>query len=164
MMTKIKVLIVSVITLVVLNVSMIVFFMTLKPRLEGGDKDGPRRIIIEKLHFDKRQQEKYAVLIQEHRGTIETIENQIRQTKENLYSQLSTPEINENAKDSLINVLANYQKQIEKTHFDHFQKIKSLCDSPEQKEDFKALVKQLGKLFSGSRRPQPEENRGRRPE
>lgn len=163
-MTKIKVLIVSVITLVILNVGLLVFFMVLKPRLDGVNREGPRKIIIEKLHFDANQQEEYAVLIQEHRNVIEAIERQIRLNKEKLYRLLLAPKVNEKAKDSLINVLANYQLQIEKTHFDHFQKIKSLCKSTEQKEDFEALTKELGRLFSGKRRLQAEENRPRRPE
>jgi periplasmic protein CpxP/Spy len=163
-MNKTKVLIVSVVTLMLLNVGLMAFFVVMKPRLDAGDGNGPRKIIIEKLHFDAPQQEEYAVLIDEHRGQIERMEAQIRQTKESLYSQLNQSVVDERVKDSLIAVLVDCQKQIENAHFSHFQKIKLLCNTPEQKEDFKDLAKQLGKLFSGNKKPRPNENGGRRPE
>lgn len=147
-MSKLKILTFLVIVLVVLNVSVICFFLVSRAHHSSEMQEGPRRIIIEKLHLDAMQQEKYAKLIIVHRKKIKQLEQEIRKNKELLYSQLAQPEINVNSKDSLIVVLGNLQKGIEITHFEHFQELKKICTTPAQLDDYKLLTLELGKLFS----------------
>jgi protein CpxP len=144
-MNKIKVLSFSVIVLIILNLSMIVFFMVIKPREFKNFRNGSRIIIIEKLHFDEPQKKQFRVLIEKHIQKIKIYESQIQNTKENLYLQLSLSEVDLKAKDSLISVLGDLQKQIETARFDHFKGIRKICNTPEQIEDFKELTIELAK-------------------
>ncbi len=119
------------------------------PRHRG---EGPKKLIVEKLHLDQQQQAEYEKLIHWHRGTIDQLDNQILETKNRLYLQLLKTNVDAKAEDSLINVIVGYQKQIEQTHFKHFEDIKKIC-KPEQMEYYYDLTTELTTLFSKPRRP-----------
>jgi hypothetical protein len=142
-MNKIKVLTFSVIALVILNLGMILFFMVIKPREFKNQKNGSRLFIVEKLHFDEPQKKQFRVLIEQHITKIKLYESTILSTKEVLYLQLSQAKIDLKAKDSLIAVLGNMQKKVETARFEHFKAIKSICNTPQQKEDFNNLTIEL---------------------
>ena len=148
-MEKTKLLTIAVIGLLVINFGTLGFLLLNgkghRPPQEGRQK--PKEIIIEKLHFDEAQQKDYAKLIKWHHGEITRLDDQIRQTKNELYSQLNQAETNVKTKDSLVSLLAGYQKQIEETHFKHFEDIKKLCRQ-NQMEDFNVLTEELSKIFA----------------
>ena len=148
-MEKTKLLTITVIGLLLLNFGTL-GFLILKGkghRLPGEGRPQPKEIIIEKLHFDAQQQKEYAKLIKWHRGEITTLDGNIREAKNELYSQLLQPETNVKTKDSLLSLLAGYQKQIEETHFKHFEDIKKLCHQ-NQMEDFNELTEELSRIFA----------------
>jgi len=68
---------------------------------------------------------------------------------------LNSENIESAKKDSLYLKLANYQKQIETTHFNHFLEIKKICNK-EQLSDYKYLTEELSKIFSNRRKPRNE--------
>ncbi|WP_162128227.1 periplasmic heavy metal sensor [Flavobacterium phycosphaerae] len=152
-MEKTKLLTIAVIGLLLLNLATLGFLFLNGPKGHRPPMDGmhgrqkPREIIIEKLHFDIAQQKEYDRIIQWHQGEIRKLDQNIRQTKNELYSQLMQPEVNAKTKDSLIAVLNSYQKQIEQTHFKHFEDIKKLCH-PNQREDFNDLTEELARIFA----------------
>jgi len=153
-MEKTRLLTIAVFALLLLNLGTLGFLIFSRPQPMGphGPLREPKHLIIEKLEFDKAQQEKYENLIVWHRGTISGIEDNIRQTKNRLYLQLIKDNVDTKTKDSLIEVLANYQKQIEQTHFTHFQDIKKIC-RPEQLNNYYDLTQELSRIFSKPPRP-----------
>lgn len=120
------------------------------PLFDGNIK--PREIIIHKLHFNANQQKEYDKLIKYHQEKIKSLDNNICHTKNELYSQLSQKDVSVKIKDSLTSLLAGYQKQVEETHFKHFEDIKKLCHS-NQLQDYKVLTEELGRIFA-SNKPQ----------
>jgi hypothetical protein len=80
------------------------------------------------------------------------LEENIHATKNELYQQLAKVTVNVKVKDSLIAVLATDQKQIEATHFKHFEDIKKLCNK-EQIADYNALTEELSRFFGQHGRP-----------
>ena len=159
-MEKTKLLTFGIIALFLLNLGTLGFLLLSGPKGHhplGNGPEGrskPREIIIEKMHFDAAQIKQYDELIQWHRSHIKELEDKIRDAKNELYLQLNENPVNEKAKDSLINDLASYQKEIETIHFRHFQDIKKLCKK-EQLDDFTALTEELSRLFS---KGQPHKN------
>lgn len=148
-MEKTKLLTIAVIGLLVINFGTLGFlFVNGKnhPPSHGGRPE-PKQIIIEKLHFDAAQQKEYAKLIQWHRSEIMRLDNNIRQAKNELYSQLNQPEINAIISDSLISEISLNQKKVEETHFRHFQEIKKLCRK-DQLDDFSELTQELSRIFA----------------
>ncbi len=149
-MEKTKLLTVAVIGLLVINLGTLGFLIFGGPkdhRPPHGDRPEPKKIIIDKLHFDGNQQKEYSKLIQWHRNEIEKLDGNIRQAKNELYSQLSQPQVNPKTKDSLIAAINLNQKQIEATHFKHFEDIKKLCHK-DQMEYFNALTEELSRIFA----------------
>ncbi len=156
-MEKQKLITISVIALLLLNIGTLGFLFVSGPkqghRPPPHGRPEPREIIIEKLHFDEQQIEAYELLIREHRKQIDAVDEKIRDTKNSLYALLNSND--SSSKDSLIIALGNYQKEIETTHFNHFADIKKLC-KPDQMDDFEELTKELSRLFSKPPRPEHE--------
>lgn len=151
-MNKTKVLVFAVIALVALNFGILGFLFLSKNNDGPRGRKMPREIVIEKLHFDENQIEAYDKTIKIHQEDIRNLDDSIRSTKNELYQLLNSDTIDSVQKDSLFLKLANYQKQIETTHFNHFLEIKKLCKK-EQLSDYENLTEELSKLFSHPRRP-----------
>jgi len=143
-MSKLRILTTLSIGLLIINfllVGFILFKRNGQPRNEG-----PRNIIIEKLHFDEAQVMKYDTLIQWHRKEIRKIESEILNIKNQLYSHLSTSSL-VSVKDSLVQEIALRQINIEQIHLKHFEDIKILCRD-KQLDDYQRLTKELASYFS----------------
>ena len=157
-MEKTKLLTITVIGLLLLNLSTLAFLLVSYPgehkrpndRPEG--KPNPSEIIIERLHFDVNQQKEYDKIIQWHKGEIKILDENLRSVKNELYTQLKQPQADVKIKDSLIAVINANQKQIEETHFKHFTAIKNLCHK-DQIEDFNELTEDLSRIFAPNKRP-----------
>lgn len=160
-MEKTKLLTITVIGLLVLNLATLGFLFISGPKGHKQPHDRPegrqipREIIINRLHFDVNQQKDYDKIIQWHRGEIKKLDSEIREAKIELYSQLKESQLDLKVKDSLIAVINTNQKQIEITHFKHFEEVKKLCNK-DQLEDFNELTEELSKLFSPNKPPRPK--------
>ena len=153
-MTKIKLLTISVIGLLGINILMVSWFFMQKPannNLSSFSKPpaGPKMIIIGQLKFDQNQVAKYEVLIKEHRLMIRNLNDTISVTKNALYETLK----NENVKDqdSLIEKIASLHRDIESTHYKHFVDIRNLC-KPSQINNFNNLTEDLANYFTPQRK------------
>lgn len=159
-MEKTKLLTITVIGLLLLNFATLGFLFISGTKGHKPPHDipegrhEPKEIIIERLHFDANQQKEYGQLIEWHRGEIRQLEDSIRVSKNELYMLLNDDKIDEKAKVTLINEIALFQKQIEATHFKHFEDIKKLC-KPEQQVYFNELTEELGRLFYRNKPPRP---------
>ena len=153
-MEKSKLLTIAVFALLLLNLGTLGFLVFGKtPAMPPhGPHREPKYQIIEQLHFDTTQQQQYEKLILGHREAISQIEEHIHMAKNRLYLQLLKDQTDNKAKDSLIDVHATYQKQIEQTHFNHFRDIKKIC-KPEQLDYYYDLTQELSRIFS--RPPHP---------
>lgn len=119
----------------------------------GGPKgEGPKQIIIERLHFDVTQQKDYELLIIDHKSKTDELHEASKNLHDELFSLLKGDTINQRESDSLILEIANNQKAIEDLNFDHFNAIKKLCKG-EQVALFNELVNDLGRLFAPKGRP-----------
>ena len=151
-MDKIKLLTYSVIGLVLLNIGIIGFLYLSRPNSNRDDnRRKPKDIIIEKLHFDATQEKKYEEIINVYRNTIDSLNNNNRDVKAELYSLLKQPTVSNKIKDSLIKLILVNQKIIEETNFKHFQDIKNIC-TKSQIENYNSLTAELGHLFSNQNR------------
>jgi periplasmic protein CpxP/Spy len=148
-MNKTKLLSISVIALLLLNFGILGFGFLSK------DRKMPREIVIEKLHFDENQIAQYDKTIKNHQKAIRTIDDSIRTTRNELYQLLNSDTIDSSKRDRLYLKFAEYQKQIETTHFNHFLEIKSICKK-EQLADFNHLTDELSKIFNNRRKPKNE--------
>ena len=147
-MSKLKLVSTAAIGLLLINLCMVLFlFLGRPPHAQEGRRPfekGPKNKIIDMLHFDKEQVEKYENLITQHRTSVRLLEEGIREAKSNLYLTLNENE--SGAKDSLVNQLGDLQMQIENVHYNHFLEIKRLC-KPDQQAYFTELTGNLVDFF-----------------
>ncbi|MEC4003482.1 hypothetical protein OX283_002330 [Flavobacterium sp. SUN052] len=154
-MNKTKLLTFSVIALLLLNFGILAFLFLSGP---NGRKHTPREVVIHKLHFDTNQIADYDKLITVHKEKIKSLNDSIKNCKNELYSQLKTTE-NKSVTDGLFLKIAQFQSQIEQTHFNHFLDIKKLC-KPNQFKDYNELTTKLSEMFqSKQHRQRPERER-----
>jgi hypothetical protein len=107
--------------------------------------EGPRREIIERLHFDDAQIKQYDLLIKEHRASIRMLDDQMDSIKSILYAGL-TKAVDESVQHACIEALGSKAKEIERVHYKHFLSIGSLCKK-EQLGYFEDLSSDFTTLF-----------------
>lgn len=110
---------------------------------------GPERVLVKKLDFNKEQIASFKVLIKEHRKEIRANDEKIRSIKTQIFNSLGD-EAAFNI-DSLSTIIGGLQKEIEVKHYNHFVKVKALCNA-DQLIKFDSLSKQLSKIFSSKGR------------
>ncbi len=151
-MTKIRLLTLSVIGLVVLNLVLAVFLIMGRP----GHRqfEGPRHRIIEKLRFTEPQVEAYDALIEQHRNKVRELDHMLVEAKTDLYLQTidEDPVI---VNDQLARI-SNLTEKLEEVHYQHFIDLKKIC-TEEQIPAFEQLARELASVFSRERpqRPKP---------
>lgn len=153
-MNRTKLLTIAVIGLLLINIGMLCFLFFDKTKtnhreepMNGPQHEGPKKIIIERLHFDNKQEEVYSVIVDEHRAKSRELNKRGRDLHDELYVLLLEYSLNALKADSLILEIAENQKAIDYLNLEHFQKIKAIC-KPNQINDFNDLVSDLTKLFS----------------
>ena len=118
-------------------------------------REGPRKAIIARLHFDAAQVEAYDKMVEAHRSGIHQKQQEIFEAKAALYGLLASTDFSK--KDSLVEGVGHLQEEIELVHFAHFQEIKSLCRDT-QVADFDKLASELARFF-GYHKDMPENGR-----
>jgi len=153
-MNRTKLLTIAVIGLLLLNFGIlgVMFFgkpahPPMHPPHGGPNGEGPKQIIIERLHLDAMQQKDYELLVVEHRNKTDELHEASKKLHDELFSLLKGDTNNKGQSDSLMLEVANNQKAIENLNFDHFNAIKKLCKG-EQVGYFNELVNDLGRLFA----------------
>lgn len=111
-------------------------------------REGPKKLIIERLGFDLKQQKKYEAYIEIHQNMILSIQKKRVSLKNELYSLLKKSSIEENKKDSLIQLITESHQKVEQIHFHHFEEIKSICKGEEQLKKFNNLSKDFSNFFA----------------
>ncbi len=154
-MDRTKLLTISVIGLLLLNLATISFLLIGPPKDHRRPEDKkPNEVIIDKLHFDAEQIKKFDAIIQIHKTKVETFEKDIRKNKNQLYVLLLDKEINIHKKDSLLQIISNDLNQIENLHFNHFIEIKNICRE-DQLKNYYDLTEDLSRIFSKEKPPRP---------
>ena len=144
-MKKTQILYMALAVMFIINIAWLFFYFFCN---KHQSNDGPKSLIIEKLNFDQAQVAQYEVLILEHRSAISQANEELQGFRSSLFHSLINETIMPN--DSILNLLANKQIEIEKIHFTHFQQIKAIC-TENQLDSFNQLCLELANLFKGHR-------------
>jgi periplasmic protein CpxP/Spy len=148
-MTRTRILSIALVVLVLLNLStlgVLVFRKPPHPRHERRE-EGPKALIIERLHLDATQVVAYEALIKDHQRRIEQLSEHMAQLREQLYTGPdSLPP------DPLLGSIGETQIAIERTHTEHFAQVRGLC-RPDQLPLFDALREDLVHFFKPGRSP-----------
>ncbi len=152
-MEKSKLLTFAVIGLLLINIGTLgLMLMQKSTRPPHGEMlppggEGPKRIIIDRLHLNKSQEKEYELLVSEHQTQTQKLRETSKELHDKLYSLLQAEKINSTTSDSIIDEISDNQKAIENLNFAHFQAIKNICKGT-QVEEFNKLAEELATLFS----------------
>ncbi len=147
-MTKTRILTLSVVVLIILNVMMAAFLFMGRP---GHKKfKGPKDRIVKTLNLNTDQVVAYDELIVQHRKAITRLDSLILDSKTQLYRQTM-------AQDSAIieaQVLriSSLTQELERTHFQHFVDLKEIC-TDDQLPAFEKLASELSAYFNRNNQP-----------
>ena len=160
-MNRTKLLTIAVIGLLLINLGTLGVLMMHRPPHQPQSEmrppppgEGPKQLIIDRLHFDDAQQKQYDLFIDEHKKKTNELHDASREMHNQLFSLLKSESIDKTKSDAIIQQIADNQKAIDNLNFDHFQKIKSIC-KPNQLEDFNELADELAELFGPKGPPSP---------
>ena len=142
---KKKVFSLIVISLVGLNLLVFLFVFILRPEKK---EHGPAydKFIIESLHFNEKQIAIYEKEIIHHKFLGRKKEDLLFLQKSKLYDELKKTIIDSSTTNALINDINLTQKELEQIHFNHFIKIKSICDQ-KQLIEFNRITSEFPYFF-----------------
>ena len=150
-MNKTKLLSIIATVLFISNVALAAFMFFGKHRPPAHE--GPRDIIIERLHFDKKQVEAYDKLINQHQNAMREKKDEMMELKNKLYSRL-LDDSDDAVKDSLEREIGKLQITIENINYNHFNEIKLLCKA-DQQQNYSKLIHEIAFLFAPHRSGKP---------
>lgn len=156
---------IAVIVLAIMNIALLAFLWLGHKHnqriLAGGRAEGGLIVLTQKLGLTEGQKEQLEVFRREHFRKMEPLRRQSHETRSKLHALWSSGGTAEKI-DSLTTKIGELQAQIEKTTFNHFSDIRSIC-SPDQKRIFDQIIQDV--LKQGERRPDGPHQRspGERP-
>ncbi|HWA07805.1 MAG TPA: periplasmic heavy metal sensor [Ignavibacteria bacterium] len=116
------------------------------PDIRDNRKPGRPDLIIEKLKFNESQQKQFEGLKKEHRSQVEKLQDSSRILHDEYFGLLKQDSYDSRASLDLLAKISENQKELDKVTFEHFEKIKNICDS-EQKKQFAALIDEIAHSF-----------------
>lgn len=144
-------LIVTIIILVILNITAISLLIIGKPKHpEEREQIGNRKneieritkLLKEELNFTDNQAKEYLTLRREHRKNSQKVHREIQRLKTEMFDKVLSDDSNTEISDSLLQLAVEKQKKLEILTFEHLQKLKKLC-TPNQQKELKRLMHRL---------------------
>ena len=139
--------------LAVLNIALLVNIWCGKPHHEirelgpqGGGR--PSDILIHELNFTPEQAKQFEALKEEHQQAIRKLMDDGHTLRDNFFELLKSDSVNEPMIPVRAALISENQRGIELATFNHFQKVRAICNA-EQKKHFDEIIndvlKQMGR-------------------
>ena len=144
----------AVIILIIANVIMLsVFFMT-RLHHDPHSVQNPAGYIERELEFDQKQKDEFHELHVQHHQETEGIQRDINKEEDSLFSLLKSNATDGNNKSLLIRELGFNKSQIDSLTFEHFKKLRALCN-PQQQKKFDEIIQDVIKSIAPPPPPMP---------
>jgi protein CpxP len=139
--------------LVLCNIALVATIWLKPMRGEGPKHGGPRDFVIANLKFDAAQVKAYDVLIAAHQDAMKRLRRDAMDVRVQLFGNLDTAGGAGVNADSLGQVLASIQKEIELATYRHFVAVRAIC-TPAQQVTFDHIIEDVMRKMNGGPRPQ----------
>jgi hypothetical protein len=140
--------IMTIVVLIIINIVALLLLWMGKPKHTIGDNENVignkvqiQEMLKEELDFSSEQVEQFVELRENHREKLDKIDEELMVLKKELFEDAMYSK-NESISDSLLNQALEKQGELEKITFDHFLKLKQMCN-PQQQEKLFQLMHQL---------------------
>jgi len=149
---KNKLLIWFFVLLLLANIGTLIFFWIGRMKNNSSQDRQAIEFLIGQLKFDKVQQEKFEVLVAEHRSLSGKLRKEIGQSKEEMFSLLKSERITEIMMQAAVKKVSAKTESLDLITIDHFRKVRALCNT-EQKKQFDGILDQLSRIMGNQRPP-----------
>lgn len=129
------------------------------PPRPGGN---PQQFLIRELKLDSIQQEKFEILIQQHREGATQLRQKIALAKESFFDLLKQPGVSDSAKLVAAKEVSSNTEALDLLTLDHFQKVRDLCTAGQQVK-FDKIIHQVISMIGQPRPPVGRPNHMREP-
>ena len=117
--------------------------------------------LIEQLKFSEKQMADFEKLKQAHRTSIDSLKEAGKEIHQLFFDNLKNEEQDTASVNKFAREIANNQTQIELVTFNHFEKVRQLCDK-KQKQKFDEIIQEVLKRMAaphgGQGPPPPRDN------
>ena len=153
-MEKTKLLTITVFGLLLLNLGLLLFLWNNSranrpPQGGKGEQTKALNFLMDELKFDAAQRAMCGVLLQKHRFNMDSLQNENRQNRDNLYENLKTGD------SSAALSIGKVQSEVELEAFSYFRQIRAIC-SDNQKASFDHVIYDAMRMMKP---PSPENKR-----
>ena len=143
-----RILVWAVILLLLCNIAL-VLTIWLKPAVQSGPRgESPRDFVIRNLKFTDEQVRQYDVLVHEHQQAMRRLRHEAMDYRRALFAHMKNDGKASLNTDSLAQLIAANQKQIELVTYEHFRVVRTLCNDA-QKAEFDNIIGDVIKKMNG---------------
>ena len=111
----------------------------------------PDDFLIRELKLDTMQQAKFALLVTEHRTAVNNFHKEVIEAKEHFFDILKHANATDIEKINAAAAISNVTQQIDLLTLNHFEKVRALCNTAQQKR-FDEIIKQVIGMMGEQRR------------
>ena len=115
---------------------------------QGRNEPRPGEFLIHELNLNDSQLTDFIKLRDEHQSATIKIEQDIKNNKDEMFKMLGSAQTDSSKLNQITDNLAKDQKQIEMALYNHFSKVRSLCDDS-QKKKFDNIIGDVMKMMGG---------------
>jgi hypothetical protein len=149
--TTTKILTISVILLLLVNVAMLIFILKGHKRSDGKGprgKGGPFEMLVKELNMSDQQQVDYKKLKEDHFNAVRPLFDSVRAAKQVFFGLAKDSILNDSLVNMYSNRIAMFQSEADKMILEHFRKVRGMFKD-EQQRKFDEFVQ---KMMQGRKR------------
>lgn len=158
--SKNKILFWAVILLMIANTAVLVVLWRSHHR-QGENRGTPAEYLIKELALNNDQQQKLKALADQHHQESERIRGQIKDARDSLFGLLQQANVSDSIKNAAANNVARNLAELDLLTFNHFQQVRAICTSEQQKK-FDEIIQDVLRMFAAGPprgvRPPPPQN------
>ncbi|KHJ37992.1 hypothetical protein PBAC_18570 [Pedobacter glucosidilyticus] len=113
--------------------------------------------IIQELKFDAKQEKAFLALKKEHAKVNKALKQENRLLRQRLFSLLKDSIVNQDESKVLIAKISQNQKVFEEVTFEHFSKVRALCNTQQQQKFDEMIAGILHHLMGNKPEGRPEQ-------
>jgi protein CpxP len=110
-----------------------------------GHEGGPGAFLIRELQLNEEQKEVFEKLKHEHHHLVMQIQDSMHLLREPYFNELNNADLHK--ADSLERLIGQKQASIEHITFDHFRKVRAICN-PEQQKKFDQIIQEALRMMA----------------
>jgi len=110
--------------------------------------------LVKKLNLDAKQQSAYQLLREEHQQQTKMVREKVRESKKEFFDLLDKDSVNNFLLTKLSEEIGQNEGQLQLYTFEHFRKVRTLCN-PEQQKQFDSIIQEVLRMMGGQQGPPP---------